>query len=85
MSGAGKPSGATAAAVELTVWWAALAALWLTLIGGPDLLECLVGSAAALLAACAARAARRAAVNGAAPPSGSAGRARTGPEEGRPR
>ncbi|MFH8345239.1 hypothetical protein [Streptomyces sp. NPDC018045] len=65
MSGAGRPSGATAV-IELAAWWAGLAALWLVLISGPDLLECLVGAAAALLGACAARAARRAAADGAA-------------------
>ncbi|WP_033037017.1 hypothetical protein [Streptomyces monomycini] len=81
MSGAARPSGTTAAVVELAVWWAALTALWLVLVSSLDLLECLVGAAAALLGACAARAARRAAVGGAA-----ADRpARTGPEEGRPR
>ncbi|MFI2240842.1 hypothetical protein [Streptomyces chrestomyceticus] len=81
MSGAAKPSGATAAAVELAVWWAVLAALWLVLVSSLDLLECLVGAAAALLGACAARAARRAAVGGAA----TEGSAHTGRMEGRPR
>ncbi|MEV5597761.1 hypothetical protein [Streptomyces sp. NPDC052496] len=64
MSAAGRWSGASAA-VELAVWWTVLAALWLVFISSPDLLECLVGAAAALLGACAARAARRAAVTGA--------------------
>lgn len=76
MSGAAKPSGVTAAAVELAVWWAVLAALWLVLVSSLDLLECLVGAGAALLGACAARAARRGATEG----SGHRGRA-----EGRPR
>ncbi|GCD39267.1 hypothetical protein OEIGOIKO_07097 [Streptomyces chrestomyceticus JCM 4735] len=76
MSGAAKPSGVTAAAVELAVWWAVLAALWLVLVSSLDLLECLVGAAAALLGACAARAARRAATQGSA---------HTGPAEGRQR
>lgn len=81
MSGAAKPSGATAAVVELAVWWAVLTALWLVLVSSLDLLECLVGAAAALLGACAARAARRAAVSGAA----GNDPAHTGPAQGRPR
>ncbi|MFH8405704.1 hypothetical protein ACH4FX_13140 [Streptomyces sp. NPDC018019] len=76
MSGAAKPPGAAVTTLELAGWWAVLAGLWLVLISSPDLLECLVGAAAALLGAFAARAARRAAATG-------AGRRR--PADGRPR
>ncbi|MES5817558.1 hypothetical protein [Streptomyces sp. RG80] len=44
---------------EALAWWAALAALWLVLIGPVDTLELLVGTAAAAVAALAATAARR--------------------------
>lgn len=75
MSGVVRPT--AAAAVELAVWWAALAGLWLVLVSTPDTLECAVGAAAALLGAIAARAARRAAATGRRP--------HAGPGERRPR
>lgn len=46
--------------VEVAVWWAALLALWLTLISTVDALEVLVGAAVSLLGGLAAAAARRA-------------------------
>lgn len=52
------PWGARAA--EVTVWWAALLVLWLTLISSVDALEVSVGSVAALLGALAGSGARRA-------------------------
>lgn len=48
------------AVLEVLVWWAALAGIWLVLISTVDPLEFLVGSAAALAAAVLARAGRRA-------------------------
>jgi len=55
-----RPWRAVRASGEVTVWWAALFALWLVLISTVDPLELLVGAAVSLLGALAARAGRRA-------------------------
>ncbi|MFF6996778.1 hypothetical protein ACFY93_17745 [Streptomyces sp. NPDC008313] len=47
-------------ALEVLAWWAALTLLWVILISVPDVLEAVVGAAAALLCALVARGARRA-------------------------
>ncbi|MFF1399891.1 hypothetical protein ACFVZD_39610 [Streptomyces sp. NPDC058287] len=54
-------SAAVRVTAEVVGWWAVLTGLWIVLISHVDLLECVVGSCAALLAAIAARAARIAA------------------------
>ncbi|MEU6578598.1 hypothetical protein [Streptomyces sp. NPDC046805] len=48
------------AVAEFLAWWAALAVLWLLLIGPVDGLELLVGGSVAVVGALAAGAARRA-------------------------
>ncbi|MFD9218993.1 hypothetical protein ACFWDI_02915 [Streptomyces sp. NPDC060064] len=53
-------SGRAVTAAELVVWWVALFVLWLMLISTIDVLELVVGTAAALVGAVAACAARRA-------------------------